>query len=180
MVVNTPSPPDNPHPPHFDPESLPIDPSLYTPPGSAAVEPWTPPPAHAPLIYPVFLLYPTYSQSDLITHFDENTTLSDHINVMFPPSPSALSGWADWDTKREYCGPNLVVYLETAHRRLLKAGRELTLREVIQKAVKTLDDGKVDGVVLRDGLLSFIVLVKGEQEKKWIEEYKQKRDQDKS
>lgn len=33
-----------------------------------------------------------------------------------------------------------------------------------------------DGVVLKDGLLSFVVLPKGEEEKKWIDEFKQKRD----
>jgi small subunit ribosomal protein S7e len=33
-----------------------------------------------------------------------------------------------------------------------------------------------DGIVLKDGLLSFIVLPKGEEEKKWIEEFKRQRD----
>jgi hypothetical protein len=96
---------------------------------------------------------------------------------MFPPSASSSNPpWADWDTAREYWTGNLAVYVETAARRLLKVGKEITLREVIAKAVKVGEDGKKDGVVLRDGLLSFVVLVKGQQEKAWIEQYKQTRD----
>ena len=97
---------------------------------------------------------------------------------MFPISE--MSGevpWLDWDAKHEFWSGNLVVYLETAQRRLLKVGKELTLREVVLKAVKQMEYGKNDGMILRDGLLSFIVLVKGQQEKTWIEEYKRKRDE---
>jgi small subunit ribosomal protein S7e len=97
---------------------------------------------------------------------------------MFPLSPSDLgqSGWAPWDEKREYYTQNLVVYVETRGQRLLKCGKDLPLTEVLAKAVK-LDNGKVvDGVALKDGLMSFIVLPKGGVEKKWIEEYKKSRD----
>lgn len=74
--------------------------------------------------------------------------------------------------------PNLVVYVETKERRLLKVGKELTLREVLGKARRDAKgEVKKDGVVLRDGLLSFVVLVKGAQEKAWIEEFKRKRDE---
>ena len=96
------------------------------------------------------------------------------MNVMFPSSPSGPN-WAEWDEKHEYWNGNLVVYVETAQKRLLKVGKELTLREVLAKAVK---EGEVkDGVVLRDGLMSFVVLVKGEKERRWIEEFKRKRDE---
>jgi hypothetical protein len=94
---------------------------------------------------------------------------------MFPASPD-VGGWAGWDEKKEYWGGNLVVYVETAQKRLLKVGKELTLREVLAKAVKE-EEGKKDGVVLRDGLMSFVVLVKGAKEKAWIEEFKRKRDE---
>lgn len=144
---------------------------MYEPEGST----WLVPPEHAPIVFPVFLLYPEYNQSDLITHFDETTSVGDQMNVMFPSSPSGPN-WAEWDEKHEYWNGNLVVYVETAQRRLLKVGKELTLREVLAKAVKQ-DQGKPkDGVVLRDGLLSFVVLVKGAKEKAWVEEFKRKRD----
>jgi hypothetical protein len=94
---------------------------------------------------------------------------------MFPSSPGGLSA-APWDERGEYFVSNLVVYVETRHRRLLKCGKDLPLTEVIAKAVKLEDGRAVDGVVMRDGLLSFIVMPKGAAEKAWIEEFKRKRD----
>lgn len=169
IVADTPSPPDNPHPLHFDEQSIP---TINEEAG------WTPPPPHTPIVFPVFLLYPTYGQSDFITHFHEDASLEDQLSAMFPISPSAPQiPWAEWDEKREYYVPNLVVYVETKERRLLKVGKELTLREVLGKARRDAKgEVKKDGVVLRDGLLSFVVLVKGAQEKAWIEEFKRKRD----
>lgn len=97
---------------------------------------------------------------------------------MFPSSPEVYDGWAEWDTQKEYHTDNLVVYVETRHRRLLKCGKELPLVDVLAKAVKMDDKVKIlDGVVLRDGLLSFVVLVKGKQEKAWIDDFKRKRDE---
>ncbi|OXG74821.1 TPR repeat protein [Cryptococcus neoformans A2-102-5] len=170
IVADTPSPPDNPHPLHFDEQSIP---TINEEAG------WTPPPPHTPIVFPVFLLYPTYGQSDFITHFHEDASLEDQLSAMFPISPSAPQiPWAEWDEKREYYVPNLVVYVETKERRLLKVGKELTLKEVLGKARRDAKgEVKKDGVVLRDGLLSFVVLVKGAQEKAWIEEFKRKRDE---
>ncbi|ORY25815.1 hypothetical protein BCR39DRAFT_542841 [Naematelia encephala] len=168
ITVKTGSPPDNPHPLHFDPEALPPELPLYDP---NSTQKWVPPPASTPLVFPVFLLYPQHSQSDLITHFHEDTSFEDQLNDVFAESPA-------WDTVREYTPGNLVVYAETRARRLLKVGKELTLREVLAKAARKDDEGKEkDGVVLRDGLLSFVVLVKGTKEKEWIDDFKSKRDQ---
>ena len=180
MVVDTSSPPDNPHPLSFDPSALPPDPPLSVPSTLAGPrpEPWLLPPSHTPLIFPVFLLYPSHHQSDLITHFHESASFDDQLAVMFPSSSSATEPpWAAWDQQREYFASNLAVYVETAARRLLKVGKELTLREVLAKASTAAKDGRGrDGAVLRDGLLSFVVLVKGEKEKEWIDEFKRKRD----
>ncbi len=178
VTVNTPSPPDNPHPPHFDPESLPPQPPLYEEGSSEAGSSWTAPDESTPVIFPVFLLYPAHSQSDLITQFNETNSLDDHLSVMFPSSPADTSGpgWCDWDTNRNYWTGNLNVYMETAGKRLLKVGKELSLREVMAKAVKVGEDGTRDGMALRDGLLSFVVLAKGQAEKQWIDEFKRNRD----
>jgi hypothetical protein len=117
--------------------------------------------------------------SDLITHFHEDTSFSDQLACIFPtestPSPDGPT-WADWDTQHEYYVNNLAVYAETQAKRLLKVGQGLTLREVVMKAYKA-PSGKdaKDGVILKDGLLGFVVLVKGQQEKAWIEEFKAKR-----
>lgn len=171
MIVNTPSPPDNPHPAAFDPSAIEELPLSNTS--------WTVPPLDTPLIFPTFLMYPTHAQSDLITHFHQETSLDDQLAQMFPSSPSAQQvPWAEWDTKREYYTSNLVAYVETRHRRLLKVGKELTLREVLAKAARPASEtGPKDGIVLKDGLLSFVVLPKGPQEKAWIEEFKRQRDE---
>ncbi|WWD16651.1 hypothetical protein CI109_101081 [Kwoniella shandongensis] len=177
VVVDTPNPPDNPHPFKFDPEAIAALATAETEDQEAG---WQPPPSHTSIIFPVFLLYPTYGQSDFITHFHEDTSFQDQLDVIFPKSKSQSNPqipFAEWDTKQEYYTSNLVVYVETAQRRLLKVGKELTLREVLAKAKKAaVGDQKKDGVVLRDGLLSFVVLVKGTAEKAWIEDFKKKRD----
>lgn len=124
-------------------------------------------------------MYPTHAQSDFITHFNQETSLDDQLAQVFPATSTSQDvPWAEWDTKRQYYNSNLVVYAETRHRRLLKVGKELTLREVLAKAFRPAGDGGVpkDGIVLKDGLLSFIVLPKGQEEKSWIEEFKRQRD----
>lgn len=172
VVVNTPSPPDNPHPAAFDLSAVPELPLSDTT--------WTPPSPETPLIFPTFLMYPTYAQSDFITHFHQETSLDDQLAQMFPVSSSSASAnvpWAGWDEKRQFYTSNLVVYVETRHRRLLKVGKELTLREVLAKAAKPASEGVgKDGVVLKDGLLSFVVLPKGQEEQAWIAEFKKQRD----
>ncbi|GMK58254.1 hypothetical protein CspeluHIS016_0502860 [Cutaneotrichosporon spelunceum] len=174
VVLNTPEPPDNPHPLDFDPDAL--SPVPLSPPEVAAA--WEPPTAATPLIFPVFLLYPQHNQSDLITHFHEETSFDDQLGPIFPAGPSSTApGWSPWDQKHEYWTGNLVVYVETAARRLLKVGKEITLREVLAKAHRPAEGGKPrDGVVLRDGLLSFVVLVRGKEEREWIENFKRVRD----
>lgn len=175
FVVNTNAPPDNPNPLHFDPASVPSEVALYPP---EVAKDWTPPPLHTPIIFPVFLLYPQHNTSDLITHFHEDTSFEDQLAVIFPASPNSSSPpWSDWDQKHEYYTSNLVVYVETAQRRLLKVGKEITLREVITKARRDPADGVArDGIVLRDGLMSFVVLVKGKEEREWIDNFKKVRD----
>lgn len=54
----------------------------------------------------------------------------------------------------------------------------MTLREVLAKGYRAAGEAGVpkDGVVLKDGLLSFVVLPRGQEEKAWIEEFKRRRD----
>lgn len=139
----------NPVAPHFDPED----------------------PKKASLIFPVCFLYPEHATSDIISEFHEDTTFVEHIENMFPPQAPP----PDWDKKVTYTAANLVVYATTYTKRLFKVGKKMTLRDVCTVA-KPKEGVKVDGLELRDGCLSFVVMPKGDVETKWIEEFKKMRD----
>lgn len=136
----------NPVDPKFDPE----DPSEKT------------------LIFPVLFFYPQHATSDMISHFVEDTSFAAQLSVMFPSQTAAPPAW---DVKREYSSGRLVVFAMTHKKRLLKIGKKMTLREVFQ-VVKDKVGDLADGLELKDGCLTFIVLPEGEEEKKWVEEYK--------
>lgn len=140
---------ENPYEPHFDPE----DPEGTT------------------LIIPVFFLYPQYATSDVIAHFVEDTTFSTHIVQMFPPQAPAPS----WDKAGKYMANTLVVYAITRRKRLLKVGKKMTLRDVCN-AAKAKEGEPDDGLELKDGCLTFIVVPKGEVEQNWVDEFKRTRD----
>lgn len=63
----------------------------------------------------------------------------------------------------------------THRKRLLKVGKKMTLRDVC-KAAKGEDGQPKDGLEVKDGCLTFVVLPKGEVEKKWVDEYKGSRE----
>ena len=127
-------------------------------------------PTGSTLILPVFFLYPQYATSDIISEFDENSTFRAHLETMFPPNAPA----PEWDLKKEYLPENLVTYVPTHRKRLLKVGKKMTLRDVFQ-AAKAKEGQQRDGLEVKDGCLSFVVMPKGDVEKKWVEEFKQLR-----
>lgn len=90
---------------------------------------------------------------------------------MFPPESSP----PDWDKNGEYVNGKLSVYAMTHRKRLLKVGKNMTLRDVFDAAKAKEGDPK-DGLEVKDGCLTFAVLPRGDVEKKWIEEYKKARD----
>ncbi|KAK7695445.1 hypothetical protein QCA50_000081 [Cerrena zonata] len=149
VLANKAGPAENPYEAHFDPE----DPSGQT------------------MIFPVMFLYPQHATSDMISHFVEDTPFSSHIEAMFPPQAPAPA----WDTNGEYVAGKLVVYAMTYRKRLLKTGKKMTLKDVFQAGREKPGD-PVDGLELKDGVLTFVVLPKGDAEKKWIEEFKKSRD----
>ncbi|KAG1845443.1 40S ribosomal protein S7 [Suillus subluteus] len=132
---------ENPYEPHFDPE----DPEGTT------------------LIIPVFFLYPQYATSDVIAHFVEDTTFSTHIVQMFPPQAPA----PNWDKAGQYVANTLVVYAITRRKRLLKVGKKMSLRDVCN-AAKAKEGEPDDGLELKDGCLTFVVVPKGEVEQNWV------------
>ncbi|KAL4241503.1 TTC4 family protein [Abortiporus biennis] len=148
-VVNPDGPSENPYSPHFDP----ADPTQET------------------LVIPVFFLYPQYATSDIISHFIEDTPFSAHIAAMFPPEAPK----PEWDNNSEYIAGGLVVYAMTCRKRLLKVGKNMTLKDVFQAAAAKEGQPK-DGLEVKDGCLTFVVLPKGDVEKRWVEEFKRTRD----
>ena len=102
----------------------------------------------------------------------EDTTFGAHIEAMFPPQVPP----PEWDKKGEYTANNLVIYAPTHRKRLLKVGKKMTLRDVC-KAAKAKEGQPLDGLELKDGCLSFVVMPKGEVETKWVEDYKKSREE---
>lgn len=90
---------------------------------------------------------------------------------MFPPQAPA----PEWDKKSEYIDGQLVVYAITLRKRLLKVGKKMTLLDVC-KASKVKDGEPEDGLEVKDGCLTFVVLPKGDVEQTWVNEFKMNRD----
>lgn len=90
---------------------------------------------------------------------------------MFPPN----APHPDWDKSKEYMANNLVVYAITGRKRLLKVGKRMTLRDVCEKSGVDAE-GNSDGLEMKEGCLNFVVLVKGDVETEWIEDFKRSRD----
>ncbi|EKM59352.1 uncharacterized protein PHACADRAFT_191699 [Phanerochaete carnosa HHB-10118-sp] len=122
------------------------------------------------LVLPVLFLYPQYAQTDIISEFVEDTPFSAHVERMFPPAVPPPS----WDLKIEYSADHIVIYAATHRRRLLKVGKKMSLRDVLRAAVGEEGESR-DGLELKGGCLSFVVLAKGEVEKTWIEDFKKAR-----
>lgn len=101
----------------------------------------------------------------------EDTPFAAHISAMFPPQVPP----PEWDSKGEYKDGQLVIYAMTHQKRLLKVGKKMTLRDVCQ-ASKGKENEPKDGLEVKDGCLTFVVLPKGDAEKKWVDEYKKTRD----
>lgn len=89
---------------------------------------------------------------------------------MFPPQVPP----PEWDSKGEYVYGQLVIYAITHRKRLLKVGKKMSLRDVCN-AAKGREGEPIDGLDVKDGCLAFVILPKGNVERKWVEEYKQTR-----
>lgn len=149
-LINMPNPDGsaNPYAPRFDPEDA----------------------NGTTLIIPVFFLYPEHATSDVVPDFIEDAEFGAVLGTMFPPGAPAPS----WDTDGRYVVGSLVVYAATRKKRLLKVGKKMTLRDVCRAAGGTSASGTnlEDGLEVKDGCLSFVVVSKGEAEQKWVEEHK--------
>lgn len=119
------------------------------------------------LVFPVFLLYPQYATSDVISEYTENVPFQAHLDQMLPPKGSR----PEWDKKAEYNVKNVNIYAMTAKKRLFKVGKNKTLREAFE-AGKSKPGEPRDGLELKDGCLTFVVVPRGAIENQWIAEFK--------
>lgn len=107
----------------------------------------------------------------MIPEFVEDTPFAEHLKIMFPPQAPA----PQWDGKGEYVDGKLVIYAMTRNKRLLKVGKKMSLRDVCT-AAKEEGGAEKDGLELKDGCITFVVLPKGSAEHEWVDEYKRLRD----
>ncbi|KAL1957557.1 hypothetical protein VTO42DRAFT_5784 [Malbranchea cinnamomea] len=107
------------------------------------------------VVFPCVLLYPVDMQSDFIKAFNETDSINDHLSYIFP---------LPWDTKGEYSIETVDCYMETATGGLIKAGKKMSLLQILM-------GGKVEVV---DGLVR-INVVPTKKAKAWIEELKAKK-----
>jgi len=171
-------PPNETAEPHFDPEALPAHSKPDIPLSGPKAKTWrAPDPLRTPLIFPVFLAYPEYFQSDLISKFHEDNSVGAYLDEMFPGPGSGVPRLS-WDVHGEYNANTLNVYAATHKKRLLKVGRKMTLRDVVDRCAKDAEKpSERDGLVLADGLLSLAVLPKDTPaEQNWIDNFKKDRD----
>ena len=90
---------------------------------------------------------------------------------MFPASSTEnTERRPEWDKHGEYLAPDLVVYAITRKRRLLKVGKKMSLLDLYGASKGK--DGQIDGLEVKNGCLSVVVLPKGDVEKHWLEEFK--------
>lgn len=160
---------DIPHVPHFDPEQLPPT-STDAVPLIDPKEPWqAPDPVRTPLIMPVLMLYPQHHESDLIAEYHEDTPLSAHLEVMFPPE---ARGQLPWDSQGEYVAGRLSVIALTHKGKMLRVAPRLTLRELLDSAAEGVGAER-DGIELRGGAVRLHAFPRGSPaERAWIDETK--------
>ncbi|KAF7794535.1 hypothetical protein EIP86_005669 [Pleurotus ostreatoroseus] len=115
------------------------------------------------VMFPVFFLYPQYATTDVIEEFQEDTAFAAHIATMFPPQAPP----PDWDKQGEYIDGRLVVYAMTHQNRLLRVGKKMSLRDVFNASAAKPGEPK-DGLELKDGCLTFVVLPRGKVETSWF------------
>ncbi|TDL29805.1 TPR-like protein [Rickenella mellea] len=121
------------------------------------------------LVIPTFFLYPEYGTSDLIESFYEDSLFGAHLDSMFPPEAPAPT----WDKRGDYVSQQLVVYAITSTKRLLKVGRQMTLKDVFLASKGR--GPERDGLEVKAGCVSFVIVPKGDVERKWVEEFKSSR-----
>ena len=107
--------------------------------------------------FPVLILYPLASQSDLIKSFAETSTLVEHLDYIVQDLP--------WDQHGAYKNvKDLECFMDTVTGGMIKVGKRVPLRDVLGG----------DKVELVDGIVRIMVLP-GKEVGPWVEEMKRKK-----
>lgn len=104
------------------------------------------------LVFPCVLLYPTDAQSDFVKVFAETDSIADHLDYIFP---------LPWDERGKYTLDSVDCYMDTASGGMVKAGKKMSLLEILM-------GGKIE---LVDGLAR-INVVPSKKASGWIAEVK--------
>lgn len=102
------------------------------------------------LVWPVLFLYPEYGETDFIQEFHEDSTLAEHVEVMFEEAPG-------WDVENKYRPDRLSIYYEDVVRAELHVvRRDSTLKEILRQPTYH----------VRAGTPGFILLVEGSKKQR--------------
>jgi len=125
---------------------------------------WQAPDPRSLLVFPVLLYYEVHDDTDRISNFREDIPIWVYLAANLP-GPGSRNPRKTWDVTGEWHTGNLTVYTETQKQRIIKVSRNMTLRNVMEKAAeceKGAEKGtEQDGLELIMNQLSFSVFVKG-------------------
>ena len=95
------------------------------------------------------------------------------------PSPVSVIPKKSWDTKGEFTSRNVNVSATTHKQRILKVGRKMELKDIIDQCAASSGKGADrDGMVLTDGTLLLYVFAKGSAaERDWLDKMRREREQ---
>jgi tetratricopeptide (TPR) repeat protein len=113
------------------------------------------------ILFPVSILFPLKSQSDLISAFPGSSNLQEQLWPVLEDPENPLP----WDEQREYKLGTVDAYMLNATAKgLIKVGKKLLFTNV-------LGSGKVRGIV--DGVVIIMVVPRGDAAEKWKTQFKE-------
>lgn len=122
---------------------------------------WKAPEPTRTLVFFVGLLYVEHQAMGLVPLCREDQPMEAFLKKSIP-GPGSGAPHLSWDTDGRYHIGNVNLYAQTNQKRILKVGKKMTLRRIIdQCAAQTNESMERDGFVLKDGLLLFAVFEKG-------------------
>lgn len=107
------------------------------------------------LVWPVLFLYPEFGETDFIQEFHEDSSFSEHLQVMFEEHPP-------WDVKKKYTAHNIRMYYENIESgKLYPVEPHKSLKEILSQETFS----------VKAGTPGFICLVEGVFKKDFLDKY---------
>lgn len=110
------------------------------------------------MIYPTIIMYPTTNEFDFIAETGELSTIQDILDMVMQRPPE----WFEMPEHKNFSAKKLLAYMETESGGLIKAGKKLTIHDILKK-----DSPKVP---LFDNALKIYFVPKSESEE-WISKW---------